>query len=138
MALNANQADLEAYLKVAGLLSLDVNIDLGALLGGGDSSQSLPKDVTHHYRTLCGKSFKNHPGGTSATASGAQDCLAQCERSAIQLTASVGSLVDCLGVTLQNGLEVNNCLFFTGSDSDILDANVDALNSDPDSDSFAR
>lgn len=46
--------------------------------------------------------------------------------------------VDCLGVSYMHNLSQNNCMYFTGSDSDLLDAESSALTKDPNVDTFVR
>ncbi len=132
--------DIEVYLNLAGLLEGVLNTVggfLGGVLGGGQESQ-LPKQVLHDYRPKCGISFANHPGGKTYSAADYNHCMAQCERDAIELTVAVGALHDCLGITIDDGIEVDNCLYFLGIDSDILDADIDLLTHDLTKNSLCR
>jgi len=134
--------DLEVYLDIAGLLKGVVDTVgslVGSILGGKPKAKpALPKQVLHQYKPKCGTSYANHPGGKTCSAVDYHDCLSQCEKDAIQLTAAVGDLRDCLGVTVHHGLEINNCLYFLGSDSDILDIDAKLDTRDEGSDSFVR
>ncbi|KAK3393273.1 hypothetical protein B0H63DRAFT_554680 [Podospora didyma] len=100
--------DLDLYLDLAGLFNGVGNL-LSGLLGGGPSPTTvLP----------------------SSSACGA------CEADAVLATVQLGSLSDCLGATLNRSVAVDNCLYFIGADSGILDLNL-ALTTD-DSDSYCK
>ncbi len=137
--------DLAVYLNLGGVVKsvLDsVSGLLGGLLGGGGSGgrrpSPVPAHVEHQYRPLCGKSFAGHLGGTTVSAADYTDCLGQCERDAVQLSVAIGDLRDCLGVTLNWGLRVDNCLYFLGGGQDVLDVDIDVLADDEECDSFPR
>ncbi|KAK0730189.1 hypothetical protein B0H67DRAFT_638721 [Lasiosphaeris hirsuta] len=123
--------DIDAYLTLAGLLD-----DPGNLVGGLPDLDETPTSLPQQYRTKCGKSFANLPGGTTVTAASATDCLQQCETASILATVQAGTLRDCLGATLTKGVAVNNCLYFLGDDDDILDVGL-AIDLD-DADSFCK
>ncbi|KAK3694475.1 hypothetical protein B0T22DRAFT_71961 [Podospora appendiculata] len=129
--------DIDAYLNLAGLLDTVGDLVgglLGGLLGGSSTTQQQqPTTVSQQYRTNCGKSFSSLPGGKTTTATSASDCLQKCEADAILLTVQLGSLNDCLGATLDNSIAVDNCLYFLGGESDILDINLALLSSSKDS-----
>ncbi len=93
---------------------------LSGLLGGYRPKPQLPKQVLHQYQPHCGVSLPS-AGGKTCSATGYLECLNQCERDAIQLTVAVGDLHDCLGATIDDGIEVDNCLYLLGSNTDIAD-----------------
>ena len=127
--LGDTEADRLLSLHLDSLLNLDLNLDVG---GGGSDSQ--PVTVSSQYRVKCDRSFANLAGGTATTAASASECLQQCEAAAIVATAQLLGLRDCLGATFggNDGLTVHNCLYFLGSDSDILDVElaIDSVTSD--------
>ncbi|KAL1878093.1 hypothetical protein VTK73DRAFT_8054 [Phialemonium thermophilum] len=144
--------DITAYLNLSGLLDAVGDL-LSGLLGGGKqpshphggssggSDNGYPTSVTRHYRAHCGSSLENCNCGWKHhkdTAKDAQDCVQRCEKAAIKATVELGSLVDCLGVTLDHGLAVDNCLFVLGQGHDLLDVDVDLnlLNSNSRTDSL--
>ena len=118
------------------LLGLDVDANAYLNLLGGSPSSSVTPTITKQYRTLCGQSLRNRSGGTTCSAQDATDCLQQCQAGAVQLTAAVGALQDCLGATLTDGVSVDNCLYFVGGESDILDADAGVLTPERDANSY--
>ncbi|KAK0734687.1 hypothetical protein B0T26DRAFT_670947 [Lasiosphaeria miniovina] len=129
LGLNIN---IDLYLHLAGLLD-GVGGLLNSLLGG---DRSRPTTMTQRYRDICGTSFTTLGPGRNVTATSPTDCLQQCEIDAILATVQLGTLNDCLGATLDRGIAIDNCLYFIGSDTDILDLHM-AINTD-DSDSFCK
>lgn len=129
LGLNIN---IDLYLDLAGLLD-GVGTLLNSLLGG-DRSQ--PTTITQRYRAICGTSLATLGTGRKVTATSPTDCLRQCEIDAILATVQLGTLNDCLGATLDRGIAVDNCLYFVGSDTDVLDLHI-AINTD-NSDSFCK
>ncbi|KAK3989979.1 hypothetical protein QBC44DRAFT_369547 [Cladorrhinum sp. PSN332] len=134
--------DVELYLDIAngnnngggGLLGTVSNV-VGGLLGGllgGSSSSSRSTIITDGFTSRCGQGLTgianggNNSGTTGlTTAADARQCLQLCQRAGILLTVQIGELNDCLGVTLRNGIAVDNCLYFLGAASDILDLNLE-------------
>ena len=139
MALGLN-VDISIYLHVAGLLS-DVTGAIGGIFGGllgGARRPTIPKQVMHHYQPVCGKSLANHPGGTNCTVTDYNECLQRCEADAIQLSVEVDGLHDCLGISLNDGIQIDNCLYFIGSEDEILDTDSDDAVDDEVSSCFVR
>ncbi|KAK4231097.1 hypothetical protein QBC38DRAFT_495849 [Podospora fimiseda] len=132
--------DVEFYLDIAngsnnnnggGLLGTVTNLVgglLGDLLGGSSSSRSTI--ITDNFTARCSQCITgivnqgNNSGSTGlVTAADAQECLQLCQRAGILFTVQIGELNDCLGVTLRNGVAVDNCLYLLGAARDILDLN---------------
>lgn len=135
MLLGILDVDLSVYLDLSHLLDLNIDLNLGDLLSG-KTKPKLPKSVKHGYKPTCGKTLASHPNATSCTATDYNDCLARCEKDAIKATVELGNLVDCLGVTIKNGIHVDNCLTVTGSSDNLIDLDIDLLGSDDTCDSF--
>lgn len=126
--------DLTVYLNLGGLLSSVGDLVGNVVCGLLGCDGPLPTSVTDSYSVSCGKTM--NCGGapdvtpTTATAKDADDCVSQCRRAGIVATVQLGKLVDCLGASLDNGVQVDNCLFVIGEKHDILDLEVDALGKD--------
>lgn len=135
MLLGILDVDLSVYLDLSHLLDLSVDLNLGDLLSG-KTKPKLPQSVKHAYQPACGRSLAGHANATACTAADYNACLARCETDAVKATVELGSLVDCLGVTIKNGVSVDNCLTVTGAAGSLIDLDVDLLGSDDSCDSF--
>lgn len=146
--LGLNAVDLQLYLDLSGLLTglLDTLGDtlssvIGGLLGGSTppASSPVPTAITGSYRPACGQTFGCTNGTTvggatcgQSNATTAENCLADCQDAGILATLELGSLVNCLGVTVEDGVGVDDCLFVIGG-REVLDLDLDLLQGGGDS-----
>ncbi len=110
--------DVEAYLELLSDLLESLGLGpigaaVGNLLGLQIGSGSNPTSIIAGFRGVCGLSFANRSGGTTVTASNAQDCLNQCTIAAVR--ASGTNIQTCAGATLDLTTTDGNCLFFIGN-----------------------
>ncbi|ROT39573.1 hypothetical protein SODALDRAFT_331690 [Sodiomyces alkalinus F11] len=93
---------------------------LGGLLGGRprtpageQESDRVRSEFEREFTVTCG-SIIDDQHANKTTAEDLEDCLARCEATALELTLDLGLIYDCLGVSLDNGVEADNCLFIAG------------------------
>ena len=124
--------DIVAYLNLSGLLNTSGGLGgflsnlLNGLLGGGSTSTTTTTTTTtvvnQQFTRLCNTSLVNVPGVVPANATSEANCLQQCQNAAV--VASVANIVDCLGVTFDGSLNVNNCLFILGQPTALLNLDL--------------
>lgn len=131
--------DVAAYLDLGGLLGAVGDLLAGLLGHGKGKGKNVPKSITRKYEAHCGATLEHCRHGTerrNETASDAEDCVQRCEKAGIVATIQLGSLVDCLGVTINHGISVDNCLFVLGDKHNVLDLDLDLLGGDSNTDSL--
>lgn len=129
--------DIAAYLDLSGLLE-GVGELLSGLLGGG-GRHGRPTSIKRRYEAHCGATLEHcRPGReiNRTTSTGHDDCVSRCERAGIEASVRLGNLVDCLGVTLDRGISVDNCLFVLGDRKHLLDLDIDLLGGNDHTDSL--
>lgn len=133
--------EVEAYLKLLGLLDLNVDVDILGLvkIGSGKKKAPLPS-CPQNFRTVCGSTLEKYTGSPPirGTCTDHLDCLKQCAGGAVHKSYTSGKPTECMGATVKYGKnpgDKNQCLYWLGAPDALIDINI-AVKVDVFTDSF--
>ena len=117
------EADLDLYINLLNAIKAEIDIDIELdvlinLLGLNIGGHKVNK-CTKHFQPHCHKKIPAHtPGCKTITASDANDCLNRCHAWAAELNVAanvqvgnIADIKDCLAISFDGGLSVDNCVF---------------------------